>query len=329
MKRVLITVALSVLSLAAPGHSACAQDLSHKEVKVGILFAESNSTLGASVAAIRNRLRELNWVEGRNLIIETRFAEGHLERLPALIDDLLVRKVDIINTGGNPTVLAAKSATSTIPIVVCAMSDPVGLGLVPSLSHPGGNLTGLSLGFTGGFAGKWLELLHEMVPHLSTLAVIFNSENTANSRYHADLQAAAAARGVKLRPIGVKEAPRLQHAFQEASRSAQAVLVLPDPFVMYNRKRIVALAQQQRLPAMYGLLEFTEEGGLIAYGVDLVPTSRRAAEIADKILRGANPGDIPIEQPTQLSLAVNLKTAKALGITIPQSILLRADKVIE
>jgi putative ABC transport system substrate-binding protein len=329
VKSRLFTIALRLLQLAAPGHSVCAQDVLQKEARVGIVFAESNSTVGPNVAAIRNRLRELNWAEGRNLVLETRFAEGHLERLPALVDELLLRKVDVIITGGNPTVLAVKRATSTIPIVVVAMSDPVELGLVLSLSRPGGNLTGLSLGFSGGFAGKWLELLHEMVPRLSALAVVFNPENTASARYLADLEAAAAARGIKLRSIGVYEAPRLEHAFQQAKRSAQAVLVLPDPFVMYNRRRIVALAQQHRLPAMYGLLEFTDDGGLIAYGVDLVATSRRGAEIADKILRGANPGDIPIEQPTKFSLAVNLKTAQELEITIPESILLRADEVIK
>jgi putative ABC transport system substrate-binding protein len=154
VKSRLFTIALSLLQLAAPGHSVCAQDVLQKEARVGIVFAESNSTVGPNVAAIRNRLRELNWAEGRNLVLETRFAEGHLERLPALVDELLLRKVDVIITGGNPTVLAVKRATSTIPIVVVAMSDPVELGLVLSLSRPGGNLTGLSLGFSGGFAGS-------------------------------------------------------------------------------------------------------------------------------------------------------------------------------
>lgn len=317
--------ALAATTLIAPVRS---QDAPQRMVRVGMVYAESYSTLSRQLAAIRARLRELNWVEGGNLIIEMRFADGHLDRLPSLMAELVESRVDLIITGGNPTVLAAKKATSTIPIVAVAMSDPVGLGLVASLAHPGGNLTGLSLGFSEGFAGKWLELLHEVVPRLSTVAVVFNPENKASARYRADLEAAASARGLKLSMIAVQEDTQLDQRLRDARRSAQAALVLPDPFVLQHCKRIVMLAEQNRLPAMYGLLDCVQAGGLMAYGVDLVANGRRAAELADKILRGANPGDIPIEQPTHLLLAVNLKAAKALGLSIPESILLRADEMI-
>ena len=321
-------VALGILAVTALISPVRSQDVPQRTVRIGIVFAESFSTLGGVLDAIRGRLRELNWVEGVNLTIEARSANGDLDRLPALMAELIERRVDVIITGGNPTVLAAKRATSTIPIVATAMSDPVGLGLVASLAHPGGNLTGLSLGFSEGFAGKWLELLHEVVPRLSTLAIVYNPENKASARYRTDLEAAASAQRLKLRMIPVQEEAQLDRGIRDARRSAQAAVVLPDPFVMHNCKRIAMLVEKARLPAMYGLLQCVQAGGLMAYGVDMVANGRRGAELADKILRGAKPGEIPIEQPTHFSLAVNLKAAKALGISVPESILLRADEVI-
>jgi len=324
-KRWTIALSIAAAALIQPAYS---EDVSQRTARVGIVYAESYASVGGLYEAIRVRLRELGWIEGNNLTIETRSADGRLDRLPALMGELIERRVDVIVTGGNPTVLAAKTATSTIPIVATAMSDPVGLGLVASLAHPEANLTGLSLGFAEGFAGKWLELLHEIVPRLSTLAIVYNPENKASVRYLQDLQAAASARGLKLRMIPVHDASRLERGIREARRAAQAAVVLPDPFVMNYCARIAVLAEKARVPAIYGLLPCAQAGGLMAYGVDLVANARRGAELADKILRGAKPGEIPIEQPTRLSLAVNLKAAKALGLSVPESILLRADEVI-
>jgi putative ABC transport system substrate-binding protein len=288
---------------------------------------ESASTV-TGPCDFRARLAELGWVEGRNLVIEAGFEDGHLDRLPALISDSIGRNVDVIVTDGVPTVLAVKRATSTVPIVVCGMSDPVELGIAASLARPGGNLTGVSLGFSEGFAGKWLEVLHEAVPRASTLAVVLNPASKASARYRANLQDAAAKRGLKLRVIEVSEADRLEAAFQEAGRVAQAVIVPAEPFTLHYSKRIAARAQTHRLPSMYGLLEYVTAGGLISYGPDLRASWRRGADFVDRVLRGAKPGNIPVEQPTQYTLAVNLKTAKALGIQIPESILLRADEVV-
>ena len=328
MKRLPWMVAVGILATTALVAPVSSQNVPQRTVRIGIVYAESFSSLGGLLDAIRSRLRELNWIEGRNLTVEARSADGDLDRLPALMADLVERRVDVIITGGNPTVHAAKRATSTIPIVATAMSDPVGLGLVASLAHPGGNLTGLSLGFSEGFAGKWLELLHEVVPRLSTVAIIYNPQNKASARYRADLEAAASAQRLKLRMVPVQEEAGLERQIRDARRSAQAALVLPDPFVMHYCKRIAVLAENAKLPAMYGLLQCVEAGGLMAYGVDLVANGRRGVELADKILRGAKPTDIPIEQPTHFSLAVNVKAAKTLGLSIPESILLRADEVI-
>jgi putative tryptophan/tyrosine transport system substrate-binding protein len=325
--RTLYVILLGFAVLATAFSSARADEAPNRTARVGLVMLESASIV-TGPAVFRARLAELGWVEGRNLVIEARFGDGHFDRLPALISDIIGRNVDVIVTGGVPTVLAVKRATSTIPIVVCAMSDPVELGIAASLARPGGNLTGLSLGFSEGFAGKWLELLHEAVPRASTLAVVLNPESKASARYRANLQEAAAKRGLKLRVIEVSDADRLEAAFQEAGRVAQAVIVPPDPFTLHNSKRIASLAQKYRLPSMYGLIEYVTAGGFISYGPDLRANWRRGAELVDRVLRGTKPGDIPIEQPTQYTLAVNLKTAKALGITIPQSILVRADEVI-
>jgi len=280
------------------------------------------------VTALWERLRELGYAEGKNLIITSRSAEGRNDRLPGLMNELVAAKVDVIVTYGTPAAIAAKNATSIIPIVVAALGDPVGTGLAASLGRPGGNLTGLSLGFGEGMAGKWLELLQETVPRLSTVAVIANTDNPIARGSAKELEAIAPARRPKLQFINVNDPAALDRAFQQARRKAQAVLILPDPMLAAHRQEVTALAAKYRLPAMYYLRDYVEAGGLIAYAPDFSAMCRRAAEYVDKILRGAKPGDLPIEQPTKFELVVNLKTAKALGITIPDSILVRADMVV-
>jgi putative ABC transport system substrate-binding protein len=307
---------------------AGAADPAQRVVRVAFVDTESPSTALRGASAFWERLRELGWVEGQNLIIEQRWAEGRLDRLPALMAEVVGSNPDVIVTISTPGAIAAKKATSTIPIVVPAMGDPVGMGLADSLARPGGNLTGLSLEMTQDLSGKWLELLQETVPRLSSIAVILNRASPLVRRVAKDLEAIAPTRRVRLRFIDIQDAAALNDVFKQARREAQAVLVLPDPLTLHYREQVVALAARYRLPAMYPFFEFVAIGGLMAYGVDNAVQFRRGADYVDKILRGAKPADLPIEQPTQWSLAVNLKTAKALGLKIPESILVRADEVI-
>jgi len=329
-RRALRVLACSLACLAASAlvpRLARAEEPAQKVSRVGFVHPQSPSTVAGRVTAFWERLHQLGWVEGQNLVIEARWAEGRNDRLPALMAEVLERKVDVLVTYGTEAAVAAKHATSTVPIVVAAMGDPVRSGVAASLAHPGGNLTGLSMGFAEGMAGKWLELLQETVPRLSTIAVIANPSPIARDLAK-ELEALAPRRGLKLRLIEVREPGALDRAFAEAARNAQAVLVLPDPAISAHRGQITALAAKYRLPAMYYIRDYVDAGGLMAYGSDLSVLNRRAADYVDKILKGAKPGDLPIEQPTQFELVVNLKTAKALGIAIPESILLRADEVI-
>ncbi|MGH9578524.1 MAG: ABC transporter substrate-binding protein, partial [Terriglobales bacterium] len=291
---------------------ARAAEPAQRVVRLGFVRAESPSTLARSDAAFFKRLGELGWFEGRNLIVERRWAEGHIDRLPALMADVINRKVDVIVTAGTPAAIAAKDATSTVPIVIASMGDPVASGVAASLSRPGGNVTGLSLGWTEGIPGKWLELLWETIPRLTTVAVIGNPDSSLVRLLVKPLNAAASTKGMRLRYIDVREPEGLERAFDQARRQAKAAIVLPDPLTLQNRQEVTSLAAKYRLPAIYGLLEFVEAGGLIAYAPDHVAMFRRAAGYVDRILRGAKPADLPIEQPTQFTLAVNLKTAKGL-----------------
>ena len=327
LKLASFAVALAAVTLVGFPHIGAA-NAADKVARLGFVGAEAPSTGLRGVAVFWERLRELGWVEGQNLVIEARWAEGRIDRLPALMAEVLGRKIDVLVTYSTPGAIAAKNATSTIPIVVSSMGDPVSAGLADSLARPGGNLTGLSLGWSEGIAGKWLELLQETVPHLSTVAVIFNPKSSLASNLAQELGQLAPTRRLKIRPIEVGKTDALEPAFERARCGCQAVLVLSDPFTVHHHQRIAALAAKNHLPGMYGMSEFVDAGGLMAYGVDHAILFRRAAEYVDKILRGAKPADLPIERPMQFSLVVNLKTAKALGITIPQSILLRADEVI-
>ena len=296
--------------------------------RLGFVDPGSRATALRGFAAFWERLRELGWVEGENLVVESRWADGRMDRLPGLMTEVLGRKIDVLVTYSTPGALAAKNATSSVPIVVAAMGDPIGTGLAASLSRPGGNLTGVSLQWGEELSGKWLELLQETAPKVSTVAVISNPDSPVVRKLTKDLERIAARRGLKLRFEDVREPGALAGAFKQARQSAQAALVLADPLTVDARREITALAAAHRLPTLYVLQEFMQTGGLMAYGVDDRIVFRNAAEYVDKILRGARPGDLPIEQATQFSLVVNLKTARALGLTIPESILQRADEVI-
>jgi putative tryptophan/tyrosine transport system substrate-binding protein len=319
---VVLGLAAAVL-LTSPSRAA---EPAQRLVRVGLVDPYSSSSGLRGVDGFWQRLHELGWAEGQNLVIEARWADGHIERLPALMTEVIERKVDVIVTNTTPGAVAAKNATTTVPIVGVGMGDPIRTGLAASLARPGGNVTGLSAGLAEGMAGKWLELLQDTVPRLSTVAVIANPDNAMAREMAGELQAIAPTRSLKLRLIEVREAGALRGAFEQAGRKAQAVLVLPGQFEY--RRQITTLAAKHRLPAIYTVREYVEAGGLMAYTPDFAVMWRRAADYVDKILKGAQPGELPIEQPTQFELVINLKTAKALGITIPESVLVRADEVI-
>jgi len=279
--------------------------------------------------AFRQGLRERGWVEGRNAVIEWRFAEGRMERFPDLAADLVRLKVDLIVTTGGPAARAAKQATTTIPIVAVAVSDPVGQGFVASLARPGGNVTGLATLFPE-LAVKRLGLLKEILPGVSRVAVLWNAANPGNVIILRGVQAAARTLGVTLQSREVRGPDDFEAAFAKMSRERHdALMILDDPLLFQYRASIVDFAAKKRLPTMHPFRESVEAGGLIAYSVNLAELNRRAAEYVDKILKGADPAELPIEQPTEFELVINLKTAKALGLTIPPSLLQRADHVIE
>jgi len=279
--------------------------------------------------AFRQGLRERGWVEGRNAVIEWRFAEGRMERFPDLAADLVRLKVDLIVTTGGPAARAAKQATTTIPIVAVAVSDPVGQGFVASLARPGGNVTGLATLFPE-LAVKRLGLLKEILPGVSRVAVLWNAANPGNVIILRGVQAAARTLGVTLQSREVRGPDDFEAAFAKMSRERHdALMILDDPLLFQYRASIVDFAAKMRLPTMHPFRESVEAGGLIAYSVNLAELNRRAAEYVDKILKGADPAELPIEQPTEFELVINLKTAKALGLTIPPSLLQRADQVIE
>ncbi|MBI3029708.1 MAG: ABC transporter substrate-binding protein [Candidatus Rokubacteria bacterium] len=304
-----------------------------KVARIGVLLpgsAPSPSAPSAALEAFLGGLRELGYVEGQNVAIEYRWAEGKLARLPDLAADLVRLKVDVIVTLGTPGVQAAKQATGTIPIVMLAVADPVKSGLVASLARPGGNVTGMST-LAGDLGGKRLELLKEILPKASRVAVLWNSANLAMVQRFREAQAAAGVLGMTVLPMEVPGDPTdFERAFAVITRDRpDALLVTVDPFTLAHRRRIVELAATHRLPAIYETKFFVDAGGLMSYGASAGEVYRRAAIYVDKILKGAKPADLPVEQPTRLELAVNLKTARALELTIPPSILIRADHVIQ
>ena len=295
---------------------------------IGFLSSRSSGTLAASLAAFRQGLGETGYVEGQNLAIEYRGAEGRYDRLPALAADLVGRKVDVILAQADVSALAAKSATSTIPIVFVA-GDPVAVGLVASLARPGGNLTGVSI-LTIELIPKRFELLSELVPQAKSIALLVNSNNAYAERVVRDVQETARAKGLQLHILKAGTESEIETAFASlVQRQAGALLLTPNPFFRSRREQIVALASYLSVPAIYGNRDFAKTGGLISYGPSLTAIFRQVGIYTGKVLKGAKPADLPVVQPTTFELVVNLKTAKALGLTIPQSILARADEVIE
>jgi ABC-type uncharacterized transport system substrate-binding protein len=294
---------------------------------IGFLAANP-SIESPRVAAFVQRLRELGWTDGRNLAIEYRWAEGRNERYAENAAELVRLKVDVIVTIATPPTVAAKQATAVIPIVFAAASDPVGTGLVASLPRPGGNVTGLSnqISDTG---GKKIELLREVVPGLRRLAILANVGNPASVLDMGEAEATARTLGLEVTRSEIRRAEDISPAFDALRGRADALYVCVDPLVNTHRIRVNTLALAARLPTMHGLREYAEAGGLMSYGPNLPDLLRRAADYVDKILRGAKPGDIPVEQPIKFDLVINLTTAKALGITIPPLLLARADEVIE
>ena len=299
-----------------------------KVARIGFLGLVSASSHAPRTAALRAGLRDLGYVEGKNLVIEFRWAEGKYERLPALADELVRLKVDVLLTHGASGAFAAKRATSTIPIVITAAGDIVELGLVSSLSRPGGNITGLSL-FSAAYTAKRLELMKEAIPSLTKAALLVNPDNATYGRVVQEVETTAKALNVELRKFEVRLPRDIEGAFSAmAAEKIEAVVTHEDTVLLANATMIADLAMKKRLPSC-GFPELVKAGGLIAYGINFPDTDHRAATFVDKILKGAKPGDLPIERSSKFDVIVNLKTAKALGITLPTAILLRADEVIE
>ncbi len=296
--------------------------------RIGFLISPTASFISFRVAAFRQRLRELGYVEGKNIVIEYRYAEGRLDRLPDLAAELVGLKVDVIVTVG-PASRAAMKATSTIPIITTGSSDPVGDGLVSSLARPGGNITGNSLMFPE-LDGKRLELLHEAFPKVARVAFLWGSGYERGNPALKDVEPLAKALRLKLLSLEVRSLDDFGSAFARAKREgAQALITSPDPRVNIQQRQILDFTAKNRLPAIYGTSQFVEAGGLMSYAPSYTDLYRRAADFVDKILKGAKPADIPVEQPMKLELVINLRTAKQLGVTIPPDVLMWADEVIE
>jgi ABC-type uncharacterized transport system substrate-binding protein len=295
--------------------------------RIGVLLlgAPPNANLEAFIQG----LRELGYIEGKNLLIDYRFAEGRAERLPELATELVRLKVDAIFTAGTPAIFALKQATKTIPVVFFSTSDPVGTGVVASLAHPGGNITGISV-LASDLWPKRLELLKEIFPKLTRVAMLWNKGNAGMALEAKATQEVAGPLGVALQDRGVKDPNELDVVFLAMTKDRpDGFLALMDPVLTSHQKRILDFLAQNRLPAIFENKNWVEAGGLISYGANYADAHRRAATLIDKILKGAKPADLPVEQPTKFELVVNLKTAKQIGLTIPPNVLARADKVIK
>jgi putative ABC transport system substrate-binding protein len=326
MIRALLALALATLvACLGPSSLANAADAQQPPAprRVGVVVG-SLSPESKEAQAFRQGLRDAGYVEGRDVVIEWRSGEGDYEKVPGLVADLVQSKVDVIVVGGTPAAQAAKRATSTIPVVMVLVADPVGSDLVTSLAHPGGNVTGLSL-MTTDLSAKRLQLLKEAIPRVSRVAVLWNPDTPFHTKVIENLKAAAPSLSIELNFVSARTPEEFGPAFSAISRAhSQALYVVESAFFFGHRTTLLQLASKARLPVIYGERRF----GLMSYGANWDDMFRRSAEYVDKILKGAKPGDLPIEQPTKFELVVNLKTAKALGIAIPESILLRADEVI-
>jgi len=321
-------VRVAAATLFATGSIDAEAQQSPRVYRIGFVTTTSPGT--GSIEPFRQGLKDAGYIEGKNVVLEARFASGRLELLPELVGELVRRRVDVLVVSSTRTALAAKSATSTIPIVFASVFDPVAAGIVPSLARPGGNITGTAMAVGGDFGGKWVELLKEAVPDMSRAAVLWNAANPSSAQSAQAIQAAARTLSVRLDLFDARDAASLEKALDAiASSRAQGVIIAPDPYFNASRSRIVRFASSRRLPAVYFFRSFADAGGLMAYGANNAESIRAAARYVDKILKGAKPADLPVEQPTRFELVINLKTAKALGLKIPQSLLVRADQIIE
>jgi len=320
----IVATGLAIGSLRANAQQA------GKIYRIGYLAGGSPAGSLAFVEQFREWLREHGWIEGQNVVIEYRFAEGSFDRLPGLAADLVRLKVDIIAAIPTPAAVAAKNATGTIPIVVMAAVNPLELGLIASVARPGGNLTGIAFSFSTEILGKNLTLLKEAIPTVRHVAVLSNAANPGHTVAIKNVKTAADAIGVQLSLLEVREPNQFDAAFKAmVDGRSEAVLVIADAQFQINRARLAELAAKNRLPSMHGFREYVEAGGLMSYGPSIGASVRRGASFVDRILRGAKPADVPVEQPTKFDLVINMKTARALGLTIPQPLLLRADEVIQ
>ena len=320
-------VALGTIAFCVPNSSA--QQHSGKPSRIGWLVPTTQAEWDGLLEEYRRGMRELGYIEGRTVETEYLYADGHFERLPDLAAELVEHKVDLIVTASTPAIIAAKGATQKIPIVFAASSDPISTGVVASLAHPGGNITGLSL-MASDLSAKRLELLHTLVPSVSNIAVLWDSSNPGMALRVRETRAAAEQSKIVFFDAGAHDLDELAAMFTELSkRKPLALVVTAEPFTMEHRSRILDFMGRNAIPAMYEDGRFVEAGGLMSYGPNLGDIFRRSASYVDKILKGANPANLPVEQPTKFDLVINLNAAKALGLTIPDSILVRADKVIQ
>jgi len=298
--------------------------------RIGFLGGGSRNANPHLHEAFQRGLRELGRVPGQNVTIEYRFAEGRLDRLPDLVAELVQSKPDVIVASGSPAALAVRNSTGTIPIVIVSVADPVEQGLVASLARPGGNVTGLSFSVGLKQLGKSLEMFQQVVPHARRVAVLSNAANSSHALAVKDLQAAAEPLGMQLQLLEVRGPSEFDDAFAAIGKErVTALVIVVEPLFILHRARLAELAAKYRLPTLHGARENVQAGGLMSYGPSIQDQQYRAALYVDKILKGAKPADLPVEQPTKFELVINLRTAKALGLTIPQSLLLRADEIIQ
>jgi ABC-type uncharacterized transport system substrate-binding protein len=323
-----IVVPLLATVILASVHLAGAQQ-SGKFPRIGLLFTGESFPPSPNVEVFRQGLRDLGYVEGKNIVLEYRYAEGKIERLPHLAEELVRLPVDVIVTATSPAIHAAKRATDTIPIVFAVSGNPLATGYVASLARPGGNVTGLSV-MDYELSGKRLELLTETLRKASRVAVLWNPGNGAMVLKMKEVQSAAQALRVDIKSLEVRDPQDFDQALAALPREhPHALLTLADPLTLFHRDRIIEMAAKSRVPAMYEGREFVEAGGLMSYGLSIEANYRRAATYVDKILKGAKPAELPVEQPMKFELVINLKTAKQIGLTIPPNVLARADRVIK
>jgi putative tryptophan/tyrosine transport system substrate-binding protein len=325
-RRVLLTSLAGVLTapLAIEAQEA------GKKARIGVLLLPPRAEAGGTyIRALREGLRELGYVEGQNLLLEIRSAEGRPDLLPALAAEILTTRPDVLVTSGSEAILTLKRATGVVPIIMATVMDPVALGIAGSLAHPGGNLTGLAI-MSLDLTAKRLQLLKEAVPRLSRVAVLWNPANPGNVLQLREVETASQILGLRWQGVAVRRPDELAGAFEEiVGAKSNGILAIEDSMLVSHRSRIVESVARTRLPAMYAFRQFVDAGGLMSYGPNVPESFRRAAVYVDKILKGAKPADLPVERPTKFELVINLKTAKALGLTIPPSLLARADQIIE